>query len=79
MADITPEQLTDILLKMDAAATKSESYIKTVNDGTMKSIHSHGAGQMRLAMSLFVYGVGPENFKPACNPFVDFRIPMREE
>lgn len=76
--NITPAMLTDILRKMDAEATKSERFIKSVPDPELKSIHSHGARQMRLAMSLFVYGVGPAAFKPDCNPFIDFRIPMLE-
>ncbi len=74
--DITPRQLTDILRKMDAEATRSEGYIKTA-PADMKSIHSHGARQMRKAMTLFVYGIGYKNFEG--KPFVDFRIPFLEE
>lgn len=76
MPNITLAKLTAILRQMDAEASKSERFIKTAS-ADMKSIHSHAARTMRKAMSLFVYGVGPENFDG--KPFIDFRIPMPEE
>lgn len=76
MANITPAKLTAILREMDAEAKKSERFIKS-GPTDMTSIHSHAARTMRKAMSLFVYGIGPENFDG--KPFMDFRIPLPEE
>jgi hypothetical protein len=77
VANITPAQLTAILRQMDFEACKSRRLASETSNLTHAFGYRRNELTMRKAMSIFVYGIGPENFEG--KPFIDFCIPMKEE